>query len=99
MVKGVTIVNRSVCLLGPLFSAYWFISSSLHSVYLRQSLSLFLILNKDRKLGHEGTLESHGSQVLPFVLGSDKDYYERSSGLHGIQWTGGARQRKCLTRC
>lgn len=74
---GVTIVNRSVCLLGSLFCAHWFTSSSLHSsVYLRQSL----LLNKDRKSGHGGTLEFQGSQVLLFELGSDRAiiYYNES---------------------
>lgn len=40
VVRGGTIVIRSVCLLRSLFCAHWFTSSSLHSpVYLRQSLS------------------------------------------------------------
>lgn len=96
---GVTIVNRSVCLLGSMFCAHWFTSSSLHSsVHLHQSL----ILNKDRKSGHGGTLEFRGSQVLLFPLGSDSaimNYYESSLSLHVIQWSGGERLSKCFTPC
>lgn len=63
---GVSIVNRSVCLLGSLFCAHWFTSSSLHfSAYL----PLSLILNKDRKSEHEGTSVFPGSQVALFASG------------------------------
>lgn len=67
---GVTVVNRSVCLLGSLFCAHWFTSSSLHSSVF-PPVSLSQILNKDRKSGHGGTLEFQGCQVLWFALGSD----------------------------
>lgn len=96
MVRGVSIVNRSVCLFGPLFCAlFYFQFASLLCV--SPPVSLFLILNKDRRSGHGGTLEFHGSQVLPFAFGSDMYYYESSLSLHVIQWPGGARLRKCFT--
>lgn len=41
MLVGVTTVNRSICLLGSLFCAHWFTSSSLHSsVFPSVSLQL-----------------------------------------------------------
>lgn len=97
---GVTPVNRSVCLLGSLFCAHWFTSSSLHSSLISTSLSLSLRLNKDRKSGHGGTLEFQGSQVPLFALGTDSaimSYYESSLRLHVIQESGGARLGKCFT--
>lgn len=97
---GVTIVNRSVCLLGSLFCAHWFTSSSLHSSVFPPSLSLSHILNKDRKSGHGGTLEFQRSQVLWLTLGSDSPiiyYYKSCLRLHVMQWLGGVRLTKCYT--
>lgn len=68
--KGATIVNRSVCLLGSVLCTlvYFQFTSPLRIYPL---VLLLPILNKGRKSGHEGSLEFQGLQVLLFALGGE----------------------------
>lgn len=76
-----TVVNRSVCLFGSVLCMLVYFQFTSH---LHVPPSLSLILNKDRKFGHEGILEFQRSQVPLFTV-----RVQLLTLLHIIRWWGG----------
>lgn len=76
-----TVVNRSVCLFGSVLCMLVYFQFTSH---LHVPPSVSLILNKDRKFGHEGILEFQGSQVPLFTVGA-----QLLTLLHVIRWCSG----------